>query len=103
MVQKKGDRVVDRLGIDNVVVVEEKSEVVLDRMDFIDQGGQDRLDRWWLRRMQQRKCVRANLGLDLLQGCDEIGPEECRVIVALIKRDPSCDPFAGWGSGKPFS
>ena len=49
MFEQQSDCAVDRLGIDKMVVVEDESEVVPDRIDFIDQGGQDRLNRWWLR------------------------------------------------------
>ena len=38
---KKGDGAVDWLSINNVEVVEDEREVILDRIDFIDQGRQD--------------------------------------------------------------
>ena len=103
MVKKKGDCAVDRLGIDNVEVVEDESEVVLDRIDFIYQARQDRLDRWRFRRLQQRECSSADRGVDLLKCANEIGPETHGVVVAVIKREPCCGPFAGWGSCHPFS
>ena len=85
MVEKKGDGTVDRLGIDNVKVVEDEGEVILNRIDFIDQGRQDGLDRWRLRQMQQRARVLANTGPRGLQCGDQVGPEEAGGVVALIE------------------
>ena len=102
MVEKEDDSIVDGLGLENVVVVEDESEVVLNRIDFIDQCRQDRLDRWRLRRTQHGQSALANTRPHGLQCGDEVGPEESGVIVALIKRDPCCGPFAGRGRCQPF-
>ena len=44
MVEQKGDGIVNRLGFDNVVVVEDEAQVVWEARDFIEQGGQNQFD-----------------------------------------------------------
>ena len=85
MVYEVGDRVMDKFGVDNVVVIENESEVIPNSIDLINQRRQDRLHRRRLWRMQQRQGVLADPGLDCLQRGDEVLPEPRGVAITLIK------------------
>lgn len=45
VLDQEGERAIDRRGIDGVVVVEDDDDVLGDRGDLIEQGGQQRLGR----------------------------------------------------------
>ena len=49
VLEQKGEGMVNRLGIDHVVVVEDEDELVREGGDLIEQGRQDRFGRGWLR------------------------------------------------------
>jgi hypothetical protein len=45
VLEQEGEGIVDRSGIDNVVVVEDEDEIVRDGVDLVEQGRQGRFDR----------------------------------------------------------
>jgi hypothetical protein len=54
MLEQKGDDIVNRFGINRVVVIKDKNEIVRDSGDFVKQGYQNRFDWRWLRRLENR-------------------------------------------------
>ena len=78
----------DGLGFDQVVVIEDEDNPVGDGSDLVDQRGQDDLDRRWLRGLERAQHAFFDIGLNRLQGGDEVGQEADRVVVTLIQREP---------------
>ena len=52
VLEQKGEGLVNRFGINNVVVVKDEDEIVRDGGDFIEQGCQNRFDGRWLRGLE---------------------------------------------------
>ena len=61
VLEQKGEGIVNRLGINHVVVVEDEDEMVRDGGDFIEQGGQNRFGWRWLRGLEHTQHPCANL------------------------------------------
>ena len=101
VVEQKGESLVDRLGCDEVVIVEDENvgATLVVARQIVDQQGQKRFQRRQLRRLQHVQHVLANAGVNGLQGGDEIRQKANEVIVALVQRDPghrpptTSDPF----------
>ena len=53
VLEQKGEGMVNRFGINHVVVVQDEDEIVRDGGDFIEQGRQNRFGWRWLRRLEQ--------------------------------------------------
>ncbi len=49
VLEQKGEGIVDRSGIDNVIVVEDENGVIRDGGDLVEQGRQDQFGRRCLR------------------------------------------------------
>jgi hypothetical protein len=47
----KGESIVNRSGVNDVVVIEDEKEFLRDGVNFVEQSGQNRFD-WWLRRLE---------------------------------------------------
>src|SRR3990172_9273624 len=98
MLKQKGEYVVYWFGINNVIVVKDKDEVVGDGSDFIDQGCQNRFDWRWLRlrsvehtqhSFSKFGCNSFDFALDnRLQSSDEINQKVCRVVIPFVQRQP---------------
>ena len=48
MIKQKGEGLVDRLSINNMVVVKNEDEMIRDARDVVEQRRQNRVGRWWL-------------------------------------------------------
>ena len=81
VLEQEGEGIVDRFGIDRVVVVEDEDEIVREGGDLVEQGRQDRVGRRWLRGLERTQHPRADLRRDRLQRGDEIGQEARGVVV----------------------
>ena len=88
MVEDKRQRLVDRRCVNHVVVVEHQSYVCCPRADHIEEHGQDRLDRRWLRRLEQHERGGANTWIQGIERSDNITPEADGVIFTRVQRDP---------------
>jgi hypothetical protein len=92
--EQKGEGVVDGLGFDEVVVVEDEDKPIGDGGDIVDQRSQDSLGRRQLRGLKHTQRSLPDVagrflpGLNGLQGSDEIGQEANGVVVALVERYP---------------
>jgi hypothetical protein len=88
MIEQKGDSVDDRPGIDHVVIVEDEGHMVGKFGCFIKQDGQGRFDVGSFRRLQCGRQSSTNLGVNRLQGGDEVGQEADQVVIAFVQREP---------------
>ena len=86
--EQEGEGVVDRFGIDHMVVVEDKDEIVRQGGDLVEQGGQDRCGRQRRRGVEHSHHPRPDLRRDRLQGSDEVGEEARRVVIPVVQREP---------------
>ena len=98
VLEQKGEGVVDRFGVDNVVVVEDEDEIVRDRVNFIKQGRQGRFDWWWLRGLELTQHPFSNIRRNCLQSGDEVSQKACGVAIPFVQRQPGCRPLA---TGEP--
>ena len=100
MIEQKRQGVVDRAGIDNVVVVEDEDEIVLDGGHLVEQGRQKRLGRRWLGRLEHPQNPFTNLRHNGLQSEDEVSQKASGVVIPLLQRKPgglplgACEPLA---------
>ena len=100
VVNEKGQSVVNRLGINDVVVVKNEDEIVRDGGNFIEQGYQNRFGWRWLRRLECRQHADANLWRNCLQCCNEVNQKARGIAVPFIQRQPgNRSPTMG----KPFA
>ena len=88
VLQQEGHPVLDLARLDDVVVVEHQHDVVRDGVEVVEQGGEDRLDRRRLGRLQERERVVADPGRGRLERGDDVRPEHRRIVVALVERQP---------------
>jgi hypothetical protein len=100
VLEQKGEGVVDRSGINDVVVVEDEDEIVRGGGDFVEQGRQDRLGRRRLRGLERTQHPFPDIRRDRLQSGDEVSQEACGVVISLIKRQPGGRLRA---AGEPFA
>src|SRR5438067_10838333 len=103
MVEQKADALMDPLGADQMVVIEQQHDALREGADVVEQRAQQGFDWHWLRRMQQHERVFTDLSVQRLQRRDEVGPEERGLIIALIEGHPCRAALSGLGSCKPLS
>jgi len=94
--EEKGDRVMDGLRLDDVIVIQDQKGGGRARGQVVDQGDQDRLRRGRLGRVERGRGALSD-GLlvhwvavlaEGLQGGDHIVPKAVQVAVALVEREP---------------
>ena len=61
VLEQKGEGMVNRFGIDHVVVVQDEDEIVRDGGDFIEQGRQNRFGWRWLRGLEHTQHPFSNI------------------------------------------
>ena len=88
MLEQKGEGVVDRFGLNHVVIVEHEDEAALETGDFIEQGGQHRFKRRRLGGLQRAQNAFAGFRLQGLQSRDEISQKAGGGVVILVQRKP---------------
>src|SRR5450755_4011984 len=79
---------VNRFGINHVVVVEDEDEMVRDGGALIKQSSQNRFGWWWLRGLERTQHASSNGRRYRLQSSDEVGQKECRVAIPFAQRQP---------------
>src|SRR3712207_1552557 len=101
VLEHKGEGIVNRSGINNVVVVKDENEIVLDGGDFIEQGRQNCFGWWWLRGLERTQHPFSNVwGNGRLQSSDEVSQKACGVAIPFVQRKPGGWPLA---TGEPFA
>jgi len=91
---------VDLFEFNEVVVVEEEDESYVTLRYFVDDGRNKQFGRRRLWRLQDAHYCSAHVGVDGLQGGDEVRPETGWIIVALVERRPGGQSSA---AGDPFA
>src|SRR5439155_26672764 len=100
VVEQEGEGLVNRFGIDRVVVVQDEDEPVRERGEFVEQGRQDRFGRRWLRGLERSQNLSSNIRRDHPQSGDEVRQEASRVVVTFIQRQPGGRSLA---TGEPLA
>jgi hypothetical protein len=86
MFEQKGERVVDRLGRDEVIVVQNQHPArPWGSADLVDQCREHRLRRGWLRGVQRAQHTVAYALLDRLECRNHVGQKLEWVVVALVQ------------------
>src|SRR3712207_5107214 len=85
MHEQKGEGRVNRSGVNHMVVVQDEDERVRNGGDLIEQGGQDRCDWWWLRRLERAQHVGSDIDVNRLHRSDEIRQKAGGVAIAFVK------------------
>ena len=88
MLEQKGDGMVNRFGINQVVVVEDEDEIIGNGCDFIEQGCQNHFGWRRLRGLEHRQQPCAHIRLNRLHGSDEVRQEACGVVIPFVQRQP---------------
>ncbi len=100
VLDQKGEGIVDRFGIDDVVVVEDENEIVRDGGALVEQGRQGRFGWRRLRGPERTQHAFSNIRRDRLQSGDEVSQKARGVAIRFVQRQPSGWPFA---TGDPFA
>jgi|GEM_PF-6303839 len=88
MLEQKGNRVVNRLRLDQMIVVEDEDNRVGECGKLVDQSSEDGFGR---RRLGALECTQhtfPDVGLNGLQSSDQVGQEAGQIVVALVEREP---------------
>ena len=85
MLEQKGEDVVNRFGINHMVVVQDKDEMIRDGGDFIEQGCQNRFDWRWLRGLENSQHPFSNIRRNRLQSRDEVCQKGCGVVIPFVQ------------------
>ena len=88
VLEQKGEGFVNRFGIDHMIVVQDKDEIVRDGGDFIEQGCQNRFDWRWLRGLEHANTPSPILRRNRLQSRDEVSQKACGVVIPFVQRQP---------------
>ena len=100
MLQQKGDGLVNRLVVNEMVVVQNEEERGGERGDFIEQGRQYHFGGRWLRGLEHRQHRCPDMRGDRLRSRDEVSQEAREVVILFIQRQPggrssaTSNPFA---------
>ena len=87
MIDKEGQRLVDRRGLDHVIIVEDEHRIA-QRGEIVQQRRQQHIGRRRLRRVQRAQRRFSNRGRDGLQGRDEIRQKTRKIIIIFVQRKP---------------
>jgi hypothetical protein len=86
MHKQKGKDIVNRRGMNHVIVVNKENNFVLDSGDFIDQYRGNRLHRWRLRGLEHTYYFASNIYPNRLQRGHEICHKMNRTPIPFIQR-----------------
>ena len=87
MIDKEGQRLVDRRGLDHVIIVEDEHRIA-QRGEIVQQRRQQHIGRRRLRSVQRAQRRRSNRGRDGLQGRDEIRQKTREIVIIFVQREP---------------
>ena len=93
---------IDRLGLDRVVVIQDEQKVLRDGGNVVEQAGQNNFDLQLLGGLERSQQSLANSRLDCLQRFYQVGDEPRWIVVSFIQRQPCNwhpavgDPFADY-------
>ena len=94
VLDKVGERLVDRPRLDQMVVIEDEHRVGFQVGELVEQGGQDRLDARRLRGAEQGQGSLPRARLEPVDRRNEVAPEPRRVVVCGIQGEPGNRPTA---------
>src|ERR671916_2120492 len=100
VLEQKDEGIVNRSGVNNVVVIEDQDEIVRDGGGLVEQGSQKRFGRRRLRGPEHTQDTFSYIRGNGLQGSDEVSQEARGVVIPLVQRQPR-----GWSldTGDPFA
>src|SRR4051794_4691106 len=99
MLEQESDGSVNRFGVDNVVVVDNKDEILAGGSDFIEQSYENGF-RWrWLRGLEYTQQRFGDTGRDRTHSSDEVAQKACGVVIPFVQRQPGHLPLGTSGPG----
>ena len=98
--EQKGEGFVNRFGINQMVVVQDKDEIVREGGDFIEQGCQNRFGWRRLRGLEHSQHPFSNIRCNRLQSRDEVSQKAGGVVIPFVQRQPGDRSLA---TGDPFA
>jgi hypothetical protein len=88
VLEKEPRRLVDRLVVDDVVVVQRHHRLLRHQVNVVDEVGQQRLGRKLVRALEPCRGLGADLQPAGRQRPDEMGQQPAQVVVALVEGEP---------------
>jgi hypothetical protein len=76
---------VNRFGLNKVVVVKDEGKIVRDGGDVIEQGRQHRFGWRWLRGLERCQHSFANIGRNRLQSRDEVSQKAGGIVIPFVQ------------------
>ena len=105
VLDQKGEGIVNRFGINRMVVIQDEDEIVRDGGDFIEQGCQNRFDGWRLRGLEHIQHPCSHIRRNRLQSSDEVSQKVRGIVIPFVQRQPGDANlgFASLATGGPFA
>ena len=100
MLEQKGEGIVDRSGINNVVVVQDEDEIVRDCDDLVEQGRQDRFGRRRPRGLERTQHPFSDVRGNRLKSGDYVRQKARGVAIPFVQRQPGGRSLA---TGEPVA
>jgi hypothetical protein len=94
VLQQEAERLVDRLGLDQVIVVQHQHDRIGHASQLVDQRGRHRLEGSRLLALQQPGDRTGNPWARPVQCGGDVAPEPHWVVVGLVQRQPGHRPLA---------
>src|SRR5687767_4545055 len=88
VLEQKGEGLVNRFGINHVIVVQDENEFVWDGSDFIEQGGQNRFNWRGLGGLKYSQHPFSDICGNRLQRRDKVSQKACGVVIPSFQREP---------------
>src|SRR6056297_3330745 len=98
--KEKRENIINRLTLNNMVIVQNKDKRLGDMGDLIQQVSQNRISRGWLGGLECSQQTMPNILEDRLQSGDKVCQKRCSIFMLLIQGQPGnwlftiSDPFA---------
>ena len=101
VLEEIGEGIVNRSGIDDVVVVEDEDEILLDGGgDLVEEGSENRFGWGWLRGSEHTQHSFSDVRGNRPQSSDEISQKACGVVIRFVQGHPGGRPLE---TGEPFA
>jgi hypothetical protein len=97
VLQQEGEAPVDRVRLDDVIVVEHQGELARTGRQLVHQGRDHGLGRRLVRGVEQREDLVLQSRVHLLDRGHHVAPQAHRVVVVGVQRDPAHRPPGGPG------
>src|SRR5512143_3689004 len=88
MVEEKHEGLVNRLGGDHMVIIENECKGIVHLGQIVDQAGQESLERWRLGSLKHAKRRLCQIWLQCPECRNEVRKKANRIIIIIFEREP---------------